>query len=262
MTLDINHLIIVPCHGIYKLGEPPSKQESWYLADFQLEGNDHLCFIDHIEQGLQELQNDPNSYLIISGGETKAEAGPISEAFSYYTLATDLAKRNQLGSIDGRVTTENYARDSFENVIFSICRFYEIWQRYPKFITIVGFEFKRDRFLDLHLSQALEFPVDRVKYIGNSPNPNYASKEKTDKYFKDIDINEYKNAVQEFKKDWYGAQEKLITKRNKRNPFSRQPGYALSNPILSEFLIQIRDNQNAKSNEEIKALLTNAPWRT
>ncbi|KAI5954804.1 hypothetical protein KGF57_003828 [Candida theae] len=261
MTCDINHLIIVPCHGIYKLGEPPTKQASWYLASFQLDGNDHLCFLDHIEQAVEQLQSDANSYLIVSGGETKREAGPISEALSYYTLAAaQIAKKKQIDVTD-RITTENYARDSFENVIFSICRFYEVWQKYPTYITIIGFEFKRDRFLDLHLSQALGFPSDRVNYIGNSPNPNFTTKEETERYFEDLRSSEYANAVREFKADWYGVQSKLSSKRRKRNPFSRQAGYALSNPPLADFLVQLMVDPNTRTNEEIKELLKDAPWR-
>ncbi|KAI5969181.1 hypothetical protein CANMA_001848 [Candida margitis] len=257
MTRDINHLIIVPCHGIYKLGQPQAKQESWYLADFQLDGNDHLCFLEHLEQALGELKKDPQSYLIISGGETKKEAGPTSEAFSYYALIDQVVK-NEVG-VD-RVTTENYARDSFENVIFSICRFYEVWKKYPEQITIIGFEFKRDRFLDLHLSQALKFPQDRVNYIGNSPHPIYPAEAEKEAYFKDLQSSEYKNAVQQFKKDWYGVQQNLKTKRKKRNPFSRLNGYALSNPLISDFLLQLGDDQEPKSNVEIKELLRPAPW--
>lgn len=257
MTRDINHLIIVPCHGIYKIGQPPHKQESWYLADFQLEGNDHLCFLDHLDLALAELKKDPNSYLIISGGETKKEAGPTSEAFSYYAIIEKSVKEDF--GVD-RVTTENYARDSFENVIFLICRFYEVWKKYPEYITIVGFEFKRDRFLELHLSQALRFPRDKVNYIGNSPAPSFPTIEQKEKYFNDLQSSEYVNAVQEFEKDWYGVQQKLKTKRKKRNPFSRLHGYTWSNSVIEYFLRQISDGQKPQSNKDINELLDNAPW--
>ena len=40
-------------------------------------------------------------------------------------------------------------------------------QRIQK-ITIVGFEFKRERFVKHHLQQALLFPENRINYIGNS----------------------------------------------------------------------------------------------
>jgi hypothetical protein len=37
-----------------------------------------------------------------------------------------------------RVQTEEFARDSFENLLFSICRFRQVSQKYPERITIVG----------------------------------------------------------------------------------------------------------------------------
>ena len=74
--------------------------------------------------------NKIESYLIISGGETKLDAGPISESLSYYLLASKLCQ-NDL-SILSRVSTEVFARDSFENVIFLICRYYELFATYPE----------------------------------------------------------------------------------------------------------------------------------
>ena len=136
------------------------------MVDFQIEGYDHLAFKQQILTSLQQLQQDPESYLIISGGETKLDAGPISESLSYYLLASKLCQ-NDL-SILSRVSTEVFARDSFENVIFLICRYYELFATYPEKITIVGFEFKRERFVKHHLQQALLFPENRINYIGNS----------------------------------------------------------------------------------------------
>lgn len=257
MTHDVDHLIIVPCHGVYKLGELPHRQQSWHMADFQLEGNDHLCFLEHLDIALKELEKNFHAYLIISGGETKKEAGPISEAFSYYAII-EKQVREEIGF--DRVTTENYARDSFENVIFLICRFYEVFKRYPEYITIIGFEFKRERFLNLHLSQALRFPRDRVYYIGNSPNPNHLTKEEKDKYFEDLRSSEYRNAVQEFRKDWYGVQDVLMSKKEKRNPYSRLHGYTMSNGPIREFLCQISGRARPESNEVVHKALDDAPW--
>lgn len=52
----------------------------------------------------------------------------------------------------------------------SICRFYQITGSYPSKITVVGFEFKRTRFTDLHRA-ALRFPLQKFDYIGiNAPH--------------------------------------------------------------------------------------------
>jgi hypothetical protein len=42
------------------------------------------------------------------------------------------------------------ARDSFENLLFSLCRFHELTGCYPTDVTVVSFEFKRWRFSNLH----------------------------------------------------------------------------------------------------------------
>lgn len=55
---------------------------------------------------------------------------------------------------------EEYAKDSHENLLFSICRFAEMTGRYPKKITVVGFEFKRKRFEDIH-RYSISFPAEK-----------------------------------------------------------------------------------------------------
>ncbi|KAI5966287.1 uncharacterized protein KGF55_000596 [Candida pseudojiufengensis] len=241
-----NHLILVPCHGIYKRGDP-KQRNSWHLANFQIQGNDHLCFIEHIERAHAELEKNPNAYLIFSGGETKIEAGPISEAFSYFKLYQELYNEK----VDYlKCTTENYATDSFENVIYSFCRFYEVHGVYPEMVTIVGFEFKRDRFLKLHLHQALGYSVSAVIYIGNSPKLIDSSKEEEEKYFKDLRNAEYNNAYELFKSDWYGIGHKLSKKKISRNPFRRHHGYEQVNHKLVNLLRAMNQSSTSLVVEE------------
>jgi hypothetical protein len=64
-----------------------------------------------------------------------------------------------------RTTTEPYALDSFQNLLFSIARFHEVTGRYPARITVVGYEMKRRRFEELH-ARALRWPVERFEYVG------------------------------------------------------------------------------------------------
>ena len=59
-----------------------------------------------------------------------------------------------------RAISEEYARDSYENLLFSLCRFFEVTERYPDKITVIGFGFKERRFTDLH-RRAVRFPKDR-----------------------------------------------------------------------------------------------------
>lgn len=254
------HLIILPCHSIWTPG--PSlgdSRDEWNLAPFQVEGYDHLCFKDHIVKSLQLLNIDEQATLIISGGQTKKESGPISESLSYYNLATRLADKDILE----RVNTEEFARDSFENVVFLICRYYELHKYYPERITIVGFEFKRGRFLQKHLKQALLYG-NNIEYIGNSPTPKDLNEKERALYFHDLDQQEYKFAVQHFENDWYGIKTPLLDKKINRDPFCRYHGYARSNKQLTEFLTAISDeankNEEKESNEDVRSLLKDLPW--
>jgi hypothetical protein len=63
------------------------------------------------------------------------------------------------------VTIEDAALDSFQNVLFSIARFRELTGRYPARITVVGHDFKRRRFEDLH-RLAIRWPKPRFTYEG------------------------------------------------------------------------------------------------
>jgi hypothetical protein len=60
---------------------------------------------------------------------------------------------------------QDRARDSFENLLFSLCRFYELTGRYPDSLTLVGYEFKRRRFSQLHRA-ALRLPQEAFRYEG------------------------------------------------------------------------------------------------
>ena len=64
-----------------------------------------------------------------------------------------------------RATTEDYALDSYQNLLFSLARFHEYTGRWPSKITVVGYEMKRRRFTDLHRA-ALRWPADRFEYVG------------------------------------------------------------------------------------------------
>lgn len=254
----MDHLIIVPCHSIWTdKGKNGNSQDEWALADFQLEGNDHLCFIEHLVKAVEALDLDKQATLVISGGETKEEKKAVSEAKSYYVLGEKIIKN--FDSLQARIYLETFARDSFENVLFLICRYKEVKGVYPTHISIFGFEFKKNRFTRLHLEQALKFPLTRVTYIGNSPRPTTLSDEDLEKYYKELESSELKFAVQPFSIDWYGIKQPLATKRSKRNPFKRKHSYFHSNPELSDLLTIIDELDSPLSNEEVRDTIV-FPW--
>lgn len=253
----MNKLIIIPCHSIWLPG--PSKginPDEWMLAAFQMEGRDQLCFRDHIERGFQEIRRDENSILVISGGCTKKTPKQISEASSYKMLAQHLFAEEDARLWD-RVYLEEFARDSFENVLFLICRYNQITNSYPTNITVVGFEFKRERFVKYHLGEALDFPLDRVEYLGNAPTP---PEDKLEKYFEDLERAEFEHSLKHFKNDIYGVRSPLIEKKISRNPFNLEHEYEKGNDELHDFIVSIKNADRNSSDEVLKRKLT-APWR-
>ena len=66
-----------------------------------------------------------------------------------------------------RSATEEYALDSYQNLVFSIARFREVTGHYPSRITVVGYTMKRRRFEELHRA-ALRWPSldKRWNYVG------------------------------------------------------------------------------------------------
>lgn len=255
-------LIILPCHSIWKVDGPTLgvDHNEWFLEDYQIVGQDHLVFRSQIIDSLSMLQQHKDSFLIISGGATKKEAGPISEAITYFQLAKKLCHED--ASLLARINIEEYARDSFENVLFLLCRFYELFNAYPENLVIVGFEFKEKRFVLHHLEQALCFPRDKVKYVGSLPITDHLPEDARKRYCEELHSSELKNALRHFEHDWYGLSGSLKEKRHKRNPFSRYHGYMFSNPKLSDFLITLHESTDTQQteNETIRELISLAPW--
>lgn len=238
-------LIILPCHSIWKGTGTGSSPDDWYLASFQTEGNDHLYFKEHIQRSLECLKQNPHGSLIISGGATKKEAGEVTEAESYYNLAKSLNK-----DISPRIYLEPYATDSLENVIFLICRFYEVHHKYPRSIAIIGFEFKRTRFMKYHLPALGLFVAE---YIGNNPEPSTNQED----YYAELSANEHNHAVRHFAIDPYGRSMPLLGKKRDRNPFRRFHKYGETNPRLSEFLKEIE--RLDKTDVELRNMLGALP---
>ena len=117
------------------------------------------------QAGVEVAALDPKALLIFSGGQTRAAAGPRDEGWSYYRVAeyfdwwgysanrpdflrearqrTESAGQSTYLPVAHRTVTEEFALDSFQNVLFSLCRFREIVGRYPDKITVVSFTFKK-----------------------------------------------------------------------------------------------------------------------
>ncbi|CAO3613776.1 unnamed protein product [Cunninghamella echinulata] len=246
------HAIIVTGHAIYNGPLENVTQlydeSNWILEPYQ--HNQVPTFIEHIIKGIQLLKSNPQSILLFSGGQTRSNAGPISEGSSYWKIAQLLLKSSTskfsnnmvldlelentneqsqelIQQLSKRMIVEEYALDSFENVLYSICRFSEMTNVYPNHISIIGFEFKRARFELLHLP-SIRFKS--FKYIGIDPNSISPEQMISAQH------GELLNSYQPFEKDLYGCHSSLKQKKLDRNPFRRRSPYRTTCPTLQPLL--------------------------
>jgi hypothetical protein len=189
------------------------------------------AIVGHIKAGIQEAADDSQSLLVFSGGETRASTGPETEGSSYYRV-TDAMNLWPVGdnTLRARTVTEEFATDSYQNLLFSICRFYEVTGSYPNKITMVSFTFKQRRFETLHIP-ALRWPANQFKYVGYDPPSS------TGFDLAEATYGELENAAKPFEGDPYGCHSEVLKeKRRARNPFARTPPYDLSCPDMKELL--------------------------
>jgi hypothetical protein len=210
---DLDRLILVAGHAVYTAEDfsRPGADESWRLEPFQK--GEPPFYIEHIRRGVELAAAEPRALLVFSGGQSRADAGPKSEAQSYWTLA-DHYRWSGAAKVRERATTEEFARDSFENLLFGICRFRECAGRDPETVTVVSWEFKRERF-DLH-RETLGLPPGRFVFVGaNNPTDLKSA------------VRGEASALALFRADPWGDGPELSAKRDRRNPFRRRHAYEI-----------------------------------
>ncbi|KAH6674182.1 hypothetical protein B0J14DRAFT_653493 [Halenospora varia] len=219
------HLIVVCCHSIYTGG--PTKGHSpneWLLTPFQYSPPEHTTFISHIRRGLHILSyfhfQHPtcNTLLYFSGSFTNPTIKK-SEAQSYLDICHD----NDFFGIDFDQTLKKHIRldekalDSLGNLVHSVVGFWRETGRWPEKLTVVSHEFKRDRFLKLHLP-ALRWPRHRTEFVGI--DPEYMTKDHRDFHHemaKRVREGEKERGFKEWEVDRLGKGERLRGKRVGRN---------------------------------------------
>ena len=183
------HLIIVCCHAVYLPSLEPSmdnetvspknplEEANWQLESFQRSNpsgklGEHFTFIQHIQVGKELLKLGVNSHvdtvLMFSGGATKHTK--MEESRSYLNALKDL--EDQEGAL--AIPQENFlletnATDSFQNLLFSILRYWSAKGSWPANITVITHAFKARRFLELH-APAIKWPTDRIRVVGIDPS--------------------------------------------------------------------------------------------
>ena len=234
--IKLDKLILVAGHAVYigKNSSAADKDESWTLKNFQK--GEPPRYIEHVRFAVELTASLPNSLLVFSGGQTRLEAGPRSEGQSYWLLAEQFSWWGHLAVRD-RSTAEEFARDSFENLLFGIARFRECTGHYPRSIAVVGWKFKRERF-DFH-RQTVRWPDDdqHFKYQGvNDPD--------------DLDgsLQGEAKVLTAFKQDPFGTEEPLRSKRDRRNPFHQKAPYAETCPEIASLLNPTPTNKETTEN--------------
>ncbi|CAL5067875.1 unnamed protein product [Urochloa decumbens] len=220
---NLRNLVMVAGHSIYTSAScgKTDREDSWFLEPYQKHPGQAATFLAHIKEGVEIAAKDEGALLLFSGGETRKDAGPRSEAQSYWAIAESKGWFGNDDSVRSRALTEEHARDSFENLLFSVCRFRELTGRYPQNITVVSYDFKEERFAQLHRT-ALGFPEERFFFSGTPATP--AAREAALKG---------EAAVRaQFLEDPYGCQGSLHVKRLKRDPFHRTVPYPNGCPEL------------------------------
>lgn len=140
--------LILACHGVYEKGQ-------WHAEDRYRTSEAKEVFQEHLKISFEALRSGDCDVLIISGGYTK-EKTEKSEARGMLDWAWDMSEKGQLGSVtindirtwiaSKKIVLEEFARDSFENILFSVCRFFQLNGKIPASICVCSMRSKEDRF--------------------------------------------------------------------------------------------------------------------
>jgi hypothetical protein len=215
-------LIVLCCNGIYRGHDyrEPFAERNWVLLPYQ--AGDPPFYAKQIAEAVRLTAAHPQSLMVISGGQTRPEGGQRSESGSYLQVLSSLGHLGQPGARQ-RCTIEEYATDSYQNILFSICRFREVVGRFPARVCVVGWGFKAAR-ADFH-RQTLRWPADRFVYAGCCEPDDIATAR----------ANEG-TVLAQYRDDPYGTGPVLGPKRDGRNPFRRTAPYAVSCPEVAGLL--------------------------
>ncbi|KAK7320887.1 hypothetical protein VNO77_30798 [Canavalia gladiata] len=219
----LQNLVMVAGHSIYTSSScgKIDKEDSWFLESYQRNPGQAATFVTHIYKGVEVAARDDSALLLFSGGETRKDAGPRSEAQSYWAVADSKGWFGKEENVKWRALTEEHARDSFENLLFSVCRFRELTGSYPQNITVVSYDFKQERFAHLHRS-AIGFPDTRFFYAGTPATSNA----------KAAALKGEELVRTQFQRDPYGCRGSLYHKKLKRDPFHRTIPYPIGCPEI------------------------------
>ncbi|KAK5719043.1 hypothetical protein LTR17_015376 [Elasticomyces elasticus] len=181
-------LVVVCCHATYtgSSSDDIKDEANWILQPFQRRDaearkpSEVNTFVKHI----------------------------LSEAQGYFQVYQSLIQSGQLREVAHPCTLDDYATDSYQNLLFSILRYRQHMGRYPEYVTVVTHAFKERRFLELH-AKAIKWPSSRIRVQGLNPPFTLQELEQTQQL-------EHKRAHELFVSDPYGSRPPLSEKRTAR----------------------------------------------
>ncbi len=215
-----NHLIFVP--GVAVLRQTAgdlSADAAWYLDEH--EAGNGARHVEQLKRAVELAAADPEALLVLTGRASERSitrtqsisSKMVAEAQGWWGAA-DVAKRTHL---------EEFARDSFEHLLFSLARYREAVRLYPERITVITWAYKAAMF-DLH-RRAIRWPLERFRFEGrNNPAKLGATEERE----RSVEIA--------YLDDPYAAGPKLRQHRRDRNPWLREPGYHKTAQEMKELL--------------------------
>ncbi len=218
----LDKLVVVCCHGILldddATFEDARNHERWTPT----RPDQAQFYVKHIEKGVEIAKADPGVLLVFSGGKTREKAGNRSEAEGYKRLAEQLPDWDD---VKARTETEEYARDSFENILFSLCIHKRVTSDFPRHVTVVSFGVKYNRF-DLHRADL------------GIPDEAYTFAPVDDPLNIDDAMAREKEAIEEYKVNPYSIGGLPAQKRSRRNPFKQKAPYFASAKEPPEWFLE------------------------
>lgn len=180
---SLRHMVMVAGHAVLKPFSPsknPAQDSehvknmtSWVTKAYQ-NADDVRLYLEHIRIGADLAARDPSALLVFSGGQTDKDS-KWSEGMSYWHAARALnlfdsqRTKTSRGSIplDYRAVVEGNARDSYENLLYSLCRFRALTGNYPEKVTVVSYPYKHVRFVHFHAA-SMRYPIEDFHFLALS----------------------------------------------------------------------------------------------
>jgi hypothetical protein len=126
---EYKKLLVLCCHGVYHRGK--------FYAEYPKERE---VYEEHIRESYNALKEGRYDVLIVSGGYTKYPVEK-SEARGYLDWSDDLGLART-----GLIILEEHARSSVENLLFSMCRYYQYFNNWPEAVGACTLGWKKEWF--------------------------------------------------------------------------------------------------------------------